>query len=109
MDLRAALRHLDAHINLEATAGRIEGLSLDRMRALVDAGLFGLELDHRDNPASGRAHWADLAQRFGLVTTGSSDYHGTGKPNRLAENTTAPEVYAAIVARATGTRPFRTG
>ncbi len=84
-------------------------LSDKRMRALVDAGLFGLELDHRDNPASGRAHWADLAQRFGLVTTGSSDYHGAGKPNRLAENTTAPEVYAAIVARATGTRPFRTG
>lgn len=36
MDLRAALRHLDTHINLEATAGRIEGLSLDRMRALAD-------------------------------------------------------------------------
>ena len=36
MDLRAALRHLDSHINLEATAGRIEGLSLDRMRALMD-------------------------------------------------------------------------
>jgi predicted metal-dependent phosphoesterase TrpH len=84
-------------------------LSDKRMRALVVAGLFGLELDHRDNAASGRAHWVDLAQRFGLVTTGSSDYHGAGKPNRLAENTTAPEVSDAIVARATGSRPFRTG
>ncbi|AYF97083.1 PHP domain-containing protein [Protaetiibacter intestinalis] len=83
-------------------------LSDARMRALVDAGLFGLELDHRDNPASGRAHWAEVARRFGLVTTGSSDYHGAGKPNRLAENTTDPEVYAAIVARGTGARPFRT-
>jgi dihydrofolate synthase/folylpolyglutamate synthase len=30
-----ALRYLDQHINLEANAGRIEGLSLERMRALV--------------------------------------------------------------------------
>ena len=35
MDLAAALRHLDQHTNLEATAGRAEGLSLDRMRRLV--------------------------------------------------------------------------
>ena len=30
-----ALQYLDEHINLEVTAGRIEGLSLDRMRALT--------------------------------------------------------------------------
>ncbi|HVX19339.1 MAG TPA: Mur ligase family protein [Acidimicrobiales bacterium] len=35
MDLTAALRYLDEHVNLEATAGRVEGLSLERMRALV--------------------------------------------------------------------------
>ncbi|MBX3314821.1 MAG: bifunctional folylpolyglutamate synthase/dihydrofolate synthase [Actinobacteria bacterium] len=37
MNLTAALRYLDQHTNLEATAGRAEGLSLDRMRDLVDA------------------------------------------------------------------------
>jgi predicted metal-dependent phosphoesterase TrpH len=83
-------------------------LSDKRMRALVDAGLFGLELDHRDNPPASRQHWVDLARRFGLVTTGSSDYHGAGKPNRLGENTTSREAYEAIVARGTGARPFRT-
>lgn len=35
MDLSAALRYLDDHVNLEATAGRVEGLSLDRMRELA--------------------------------------------------------------------------
>ena len=35
MDLAAALRHLDQHTNLEATAGRAEGLSLERMASLV--------------------------------------------------------------------------
>ncbi|MCB0978589.1 MAG: bifunctional folylpolyglutamate synthase/dihydrofolate synthase [Acidimicrobiales bacterium] len=37
MNLTAALRYLDEHTNLEATAGRAEGLSLDRMRSLVSA------------------------------------------------------------------------
>jgi dihydrofolate synthase / folylpolyglutamate synthase len=30
-----ALRYLDGHVNLEATAGRVHGLSLERMRGLV--------------------------------------------------------------------------
>lgn len=55
---------------------------------LVDAGLFGLEVEHRENTASGKRRLYELAARYGLVTTGSSDYHGTGKPNRLGENTT---------------------
>jgi dihydrofolate synthase/folylpolyglutamate synthase len=37
VNLTAALRYLDEHTNLEATAGRAEGLSLDRMRDLVAA------------------------------------------------------------------------
>jgi dihydrofolate synthase/folylpolyglutamate synthase len=36
VNLAAALRYLDQHTNLEATAGRAEGLSLDRMRRLVE-------------------------------------------------------------------------
>jgi dihydrofolate synthase/folylpolyglutamate synthase len=35
VNLATALRYLDQHTNLEATAGRAEGLSLDRMRRLV--------------------------------------------------------------------------
>jgi hypothetical protein len=31
--------------------------------------------------------------------TGASDYHGTGKENRLGENTTDPEVLAALLAQ----------
>jgi dihydrofolate synthase/folylpolyglutamate synthase len=37
VNLSAALRYLDEHTNLEATAGRAEGLSLDRMRQVVAA------------------------------------------------------------------------
>lgn len=35
MDLAGALAYLDRHVNLEATAGRVHGLSLDRMRELA--------------------------------------------------------------------------
>lgn len=77
-----------------------------RMRELVDAGLAGLEVDHRDNPPASHRRWVDFATRYGLVMTGASDYHGAGKPNRLGENTTTPEAYAAILARGTGSVPF---
>ena len=39
MDLAEALAFLDRHVNLEARAGRVDGLSLDRMQRLV--GLLG--------------------------------------------------------------------
>ena len=81
-------------------------LSETRIRALVDAGLAGVEVRHRDNPPTSQARWTAVAERFDLIITGSSDYHGTGKPNRLAENTTDAEAYAAIVARGTGSSPF---
>ena len=35
MDFNAALRFLDGHVNHEAVAGRVEGLSLERMRGLA--------------------------------------------------------------------------
>ncbi len=75
------------------------------MTALVSAGLFGVEVRHRDNPPASRVRLTELAERFGLEITGSSDYHGAGKPNRLAENTTEPAVLARIVERATGWAP----
>ncbi len=68
-----------------------------RIRALVDAGLAGLEIDHRDNPPAARERWSGIARRYGLITTGSSDYHGDGKPNRLGEHTTAAEQYQRIL------------
>lgn len=39
------------------------------------------------------------------IVTGSSDYHGSGKPNLPGENTTADEMVARIIAQATGTPP----
>ena len=74
---------------------------------MIDAGLAGLEIDHRDNPEDGRAYLRALADEHGLLVTGSSDYHGTGKPNLLGENLTTPEVLARIEELGTGTAVVR--
>ncbi|MET4588973.1 PHP domain-containing protein [Arthrobacter sp. 754] len=74
---------------------------------MIDAGLAGLEINHRDNPAEGRAFLHKLAERYGLLITGSSDYHGTGKPNLLGENLTSPAVLARIEEMGTGTPVVR--
>jgi len=89
------------------TRGRDAVIPEAKLRTLVDAGLFGLEVDHRDNTPSGKERLRELAAKFGLVQTGSSDYHGEGKPNRLGENATAPDVLEAIIDRATGSAPFQ--
>jgi 3',5'-nucleoside bisphosphate phosphatase len=74
---------------------------------MIDAGLAGLEVDHRDNPEEGRSYLRALAKAHGLLVTGSSDYHGAGKPNLLGENLTAPEVLARIEELASGTAVVR--
>jgi predicted metal-dependent phosphoesterase TrpH len=66
------------------------------VRQLADAGLAGLEVRHRDHGRAQRVRLGELANRLGLLVTGSSDYHGAGKPNLLGENTTAPEVLDRI-------------
>lgn len=72
---------------------------------MAAAGLGGVEVDHRDHDAAARARGRALAARLGLLVTGSSDYHGGGKENRLGENTTAPEVLEEIEARSSGVTP----
>jgi 3',5'-nucleoside bisphosphate phosphatase len=73
----------------------------DVIEEMARAGLAGLEAAHRDHSRAERAHAEALAARLGLFTTGSSDYHGAGKENRLGENTTTPDVLARIEEQAT--------
>jgi predicted metal-dependent phosphoesterase TrpH len=81
--------------------GRVIGTEL--FREMIDAGLAGVEADHRDNPDDARRWLRVLARQHGLFVTGSSDYHGAGKPNRIGEHTTPDAVVAQIIERGTGT------
>ena len=87
------------------TAGRDRMMPLSYIERLIGEGLAGFEIDHRENTADGKRLLRDIAARHDLIITGSSDYHGAGKPNRPGENTTADEMVTRIIERATGTRP----
>lgn len=87
---------------------RDDDLPLGLLEAMVEAGLDGIEVDHREHDDTETARLREFARRHDLLITGGSDFHGTGKPNRLGENLTAPEVLEEIEARATsGTRVIR--
>ncbi|UFU04586.1 PHP domain-containing protein [Ruania suaedae] len=66
------------------------------VQQMADAGLAGLEVAHRDHTDDQREQLRRLAGDLGLFVTGSSDYHGVGKPNRLGEETTDREVLETI-------------
>ncbi len=73
---------------------------------LAAAGLAGVEVDHPDHAPEDRALLRELAAGSGLLTTGSSDYHGTNKTTPIAAETTAPDVLDALVERASGVAPL---
>ena len=85
-----------------AAAKRGPIVGADAIEAMAAAGLAGLEVDHRDNPPEARDRLRGLAADLGLLVTGASDYHGSGKDNRLGENTTDPAVFDALLAQASG-------
>jgi predicted metal-dependent phosphoesterase TrpH len=64
---------------------------------VVEHGLDGIEVDHQDHDAAARAGLRQLADRLGVLATGSSDYHGSGKVDHdLGVNTTDPDTYARL-------------
>jgi predicted metal-dependent phosphoesterase TrpH len=83
---------------------RGEILKAEDFSDLVAAGLNGIEVDHRDQNPDERAMLRVIARELDLVTTGSSDYHGTGKLNSLAENHTSREQWEKLESQANARR-----
>lgn len=87
------------------TAGRDRMMPVPFLERLIAEGLGGFEIDHRENTAAGKRLLRELAAKHDLLVTGSSDYHGSGKPNRPGENTTSDEMVRRLLARASGSAP----
>jgi predicted metal-dependent phosphoesterase TrpH len=81
--------------------GRRRVLPPEVLEELVqDNHLDGFEVDHQDHDADTRAELRQLGGRLGVLMTGSSDYHGTGKKDHdLGCNTTDPAVFAELERR----------
>lgn len=87
------------------TVGRDRMMPVPFIEKLIAAGLGGFEIDHRENTESGKKTLRAIVEKHDLIVTGSSDYHGTGKPNLPGENTTSDGMVARLIDRATGTAP----
>ncbi len=106
--VRAIRRAGGVAVMAHPRAGRRGRLVSDAViERLAADGMAGLEVDHRDQDPEDRVALRKMARELGLFVTGSSDYHGTGKLNEIGEFTTAPEVLAELVERATGTAVVR--
>jgi predicted metal-dependent phosphoesterase TrpH len=82
-------------------------ISIDSFSSMVDAGLDGIEISHRDQTEEQRELLREVVAQYGIIATGSSDYHGNGKLNELAEFTTNPDDFEALEARADARRVVR--
>ncbi len=74
---------------------------------MVEAGLDGIEVFHRDHTPEQQDLLLEITKDFDLVATGSSDYHGEGKLNTLAEFTTSIENWEKLESRADARRVVR--
>lgn len=87
------------------SAGRSASQLSDALVAeLAAVGLVGLEVEHPDHDPAAAARARSLAAGLGLLATGASDYHGTGKTVGLGARVTDPGVWQAIRERGRGSR-----
>ena len=82
-------------------------ISLETFGDLIEAGLDGIEVDHRDHSLDEKSALIKLASENNLIMTGASDYHGNGKLNQLAEYATNVDQWDLLQARASADRVIR--
>jgi predicted metal-dependent phosphoesterase TrpH len=90
---------------LASLRGRV--VSLESFDSYIAAGLDGIEVKHRDQTPEQQELLLTIATSADLAMTGSSDYHGNGKMNELAEFTTDPVQWEKLEARANARRVVR--
>lgn len=77
-----------------------------RYQRWIELGLMGVEVDHREHEGANADVLAVVAEKTGLIVTGSSDYHGTKKPNLLGENQTTIDNLQRIIDAGVGREPL---
>lgn len=71
-------------------------LDVAHLTELAAAGLWGVELEHPENREDWLPPLTEAAHGLGLEVTGSSDFHGAGKPNRLGQHRTSAATVALM-------------
>lgn len=93
-----------AHPLIDFPAGKsLSDLPNEHFLEMVEAGLDGIEVEHRQVPEAAREWLREFAEKHDLFTTGSSDYHGVGgKVNELGENSTTVENFRRLIQASSG-------
>jgi predicted metal-dependent phosphoesterase TrpH len=86
-----------AHPGMWKGSGAVPDELIEEMAA---GGMAGLEVDHPDHDETQRARYREMAERLGLVPTGSSDCHGERYGFRLGCETTPGELVTELQRRA---------
>ena len=82
-------------------------ITVESFQSMVEAGLDGIEVSHRDHTVEQQELLSEIVKEFDLVATGSSDYHGNGKLNQLGEFTTSELAFETLEAKANARRVIR--
>lgn len=69
------------------------GAEAGMIRSMVDDGLRGIEVWHSDHRPNDVNRYRGLAEHFGLVMTGGSDFHGGVKPDVRLGGVEVPRTY----------------
>jgi predicted metal-dependent phosphoesterase TrpH len=60
---------------------KLQGMELrEKIKQLADMGMDGIEVIHPDHKPEDQKLFMELAEEFGLLPTGGSDFHGAHKP-----------------------------
>ena len=72
----------------------------DLITEMVEMGLDGIESGHPEHDPETEDRYREMARRYGIVATGSSDCHGTRyDPVRMGSRSTDPEEFRKLEAR----------
>ncbi len=71
------------------------GGTRERVEALAELGMDGIEVLHPSHSADDRARLLALVDHFGLVPSGGSDSHGSGDASRVIGSMRVPEEWLA--------------
>ena len=79
---------------------------VERYQRWIELGLMGVETHHREHDPDSSEVLGVLAEKTGLIVTGSSDYHGSKKPNLLGEHQTTIDNLQRIIEAGVGAEPI---
>lgn len=73
---------------------KLQGMELrGKIKELAEMGIDGLEVVHPDHSPEDQKLFTALAEEFGLLTTGGSDFHGAHKPGVQLGQEKAPYTF----------------